>query len=83
MSAPVRMPAPHLAVVVTGGADVVGSARRTAALGLLAAVVLGASGVALAASAVVTSAWAVGLVLVSVALAGVLLAATAWRRGFC
>ena len=90
MAAPVRTPVrtpaapvrPHLAVA-SGGGDAIGSARRTAALGLLAAVLVGAGGVALAATAVVTNAWAVGLVLVSSVLAGVLLAATAWRKGFC
>jgi hypothetical protein len=80
LAAPVR---PYLAVAVGRGGDAVGSARRVAAFGLFAAVLVGAGGVALAATALVTDAWAVGLVLVSAVLAGVLLAGTAWRRGFC
>ncbi|HEX4721616.1 MAG TPA: hypothetical protein VH333_03820 [Pseudonocardiaceae bacterium] len=87
MAAPVRTPVapvrPCLAVASGRGGDVVGSARRTAALGLFAAVVLGAGGVALATTAVVTDVWAVGVVLVSAVFAGVLLAATAWRKAFC
>jgi len=88
MSAPLRTPAaptrPYrpLAVATASEGDI-GSARRGAAVALAAAVLIGSCGVALAATAVLSDAWAIGLVVVSAVLAGVLLAATAWRKGFC
>jgi protein-S-isoprenylcysteine O-methyltransferase Ste14 len=85
MSAPLRTaarPDRPLAVAAMSEGDI-GSARRGAALALVAAVLVGSCGVALAATAVFSDAWAIGSVVVSAALAGVLLAATAWRKGFC
>ena len=82
MSTPLRA-LPHRSLVVATASDGdVGGARRGAALALVAAVLVGACGVALAVTAVLSDAWAVGAVFVPAVLAGVLLAATAWRRGF-
>ena len=75
-SAPAR---PYLA----RGADRFGAARRGAAVALVTAVLLGAGGLALAASTLAADAWTVGLVVLMALLAGALLAANAWRRGFC
>ncbi|HEY0805268.1 MAG TPA: hypothetical protein VGD84_09395, partial [Pseudonocardiaceae bacterium] len=71
-----------LAVATASDGDI-GSARRGAALALVAAVLVGSCGVALAVTAMLSDAWAIGSVVVSAVLAGLLPAATAWRKGFC
>jgi hypothetical protein len=83
MSAPLRTRPPRPLVLATASDGDVGSARRGAALALVAAVLVGSCGVALAATAVLSDTWAIGAVFVPAVLAGVLLAATAWRKGFC
>jgi hypothetical protein len=83
MATPVRTPHRPLVVATPSGGDALGGARRGAAFILIAAVLVGSLGVALAATAVLADAWAIGLVVGSVVFAGALLAGTAWRKGFC
>ncbi len=86
MATPVRTPAASvrhgLAIATTDGGDAIGTARRGAAFALLAAVLVGSAGAALAMAALVNDAVAVGLVLVLAVLIGVALAANAWHKRF-
>jgi hypothetical protein len=78
MSTPVRT----LAIAAAPGGDAIGSARRGATFALVAAVLTGSAGIALAAAALAANAWAVWLVVAATVLGGAVLAATAWRTGF-
>jgi hypothetical protein len=73
-----RLPARWLAVAPGSGGAAVDLARRTAALVMVAAVLIGTGGVAMAAATFLTGA-AVGPVLTATAFVGVLLARNAWR----
>jgi hypothetical protein len=74
-----QMPARRLAVATVAGGVALDAARRTAALVMVAAVLIGAGGVAMAAATVLAGTWALGPVLTATVFAGVLLARTAWR----
>ena len=83
MPAPTQLDrAPRLALATASGPDKIGVGRRGAALALVAAVLAGSAGVAMAVTAVLASTWMFGTVLTASLLACVLLATTAWRSGY-
>lgn len=83
MTTPVSAATVPVRPYLARGADRFGVARRGAAAVLVVAVLLGSGGIGLAASTLAADAWTVGLVVLTALLAGALLAANAWRKGFC
>jgi hypothetical protein len=76
-----QSPGRGLVMTPTSGRDAIAATRRSAALAMIAAVVLGSCGAAMAASTILTGGLALGLVLGMTMLVGVLIAGTAWRHG--